>query len=125
MSSWEEYYTFVCDMYEQVTKTKITANLVNGMELDEKIYIIRDETINSTAALLKLYDHLLTSDLSQHILYQNFMKQEVTPLTPLLADNSSNMKKHLGQMGESTLYPHHKGNAFITLMQWTKGKFLL
>ncbi|MFS0562067.1 AAA domain-containing protein [Terribacillus sp. 179-K 1B1 HS] len=99
MSSWEEYYTFVCEMYEQVTKTKITANLVNGMELDEKIYIIRDETINSTAALLKLYDHLLTSDLSQHTLYQNFMKQEVTPLIPLLADNSSNMKKHLGQMG--------------------------
>jgi energy-coupling factor transporter ATP-binding protein EcfA2 len=97
--NWKSYINFAKDMYEQVTDTKLTENIVKDIELEQKVYIIKDDTINATANILKIYDNLLSSNLNHHRLYQNFIKQEFTPLTPLISDNVSEMKKHVAQMG--------------------------
>ena len=97
--NWQSYINFAKDMYEQVTDTKLTENIVKDIELEQKVYIIKDDTINATANILKLYDNLLSSNLNHHRLYQNFIKQEFTPLAPLISDNFLEMKKHVAQMG--------------------------
>ena len=107
--NWQSYINFAKDMYEQVTDTKLTENIVKDIELEQKVYIIKDDTINA-ANILKLYDNLLSSNLNHHRLYQNFIKQEFTPLTSLISDNLSEMKKHVAQMGGITPYLLRKEN---------------
>ncbi|WP_017756787.1 AAA domain-containing protein [Calidifontibacillus oryziterrae] len=98
-SSWNVYYDFSKDMYETITGNKITNTFVNEIELDNKVYLLQDESIIATRNILKLYDHLLDGNHIKSKLYQNFIKQEFNQNEPLINNNISAMKKHTAQMG--------------------------
>lgn len=98
--NWERYISFSKEMYEQVTGTIIEASSVKGIELENHVYLFKDETIHSTAGILKLYDDLKSyPHLNELKLYQNFMKQEFTPLQSLIENTYKEITKHAAQMG--------------------------
>lgn len=97
---WVRYISFAKDMYEQVTGTAIETPAVKGIELENHVYLFKDDTIKTTAGILKLYDDLLAyPNLNELKLYQTFMKQEFTPLQPLIKNTYEEMNKHAAQMG--------------------------
>lgn len=73
--TWKSYFEFAKDMYESVTETEITSNTVKEIELEKNVYIFKDDSINATRNILKLYDHLLSSQPNHLQLYQNFINQ--------------------------------------------------
>ncbi|AJO16979.1 AAA domain-containing protein [Bacillus paralicheniformis] len=97
--TWKSYFEFAKDMYESVTETEITSNTVKEIELEKNVYIFKDDSINATRNILKLYDHLLSSQPNHLQLYQNFINQKFTSLSPLIPNRMSEMQKHVGQMG--------------------------
>ncbi|MEW5596906.1 AAA domain-containing protein [Peribacillus frigoritolerans] len=97
--TWETYFKFAKDMYEQITDSKFTDLTIRDIELEKNVYIIKDESINATGSILSLYDHLLDGDLNKYPLYQNFIKQEFNTLRQLIPNTLLEMRKHSAQMG--------------------------
>lgn len=98
--NWVRYISFAKDMYEQVTRTALEARTVKGIELENHVYLFKDDTIKTTASILKLYDDLQAyPNLNELNLYQHFMKQEFTPIHPLIKNTYEEMNKHAAQMG--------------------------
>ena len=97
--TWKSYFDFAKDLYETVTESNISSNTINDIELENNVYIIKDDSVNATRNILKLYDHLLSSQPDNLRLYQNFLNQEFTTLSPLTPNRMSEMQKHVGQMG--------------------------
>ncbi|MBB6446738.1 AAA domain-containing protein [Bacillus benzoevorans] len=97
---WVRYISFAKEMYEQVTSTALEARTVKGIELENHVYLFKDDTIRTTASILKLYDDLQAyPNLNELKLYQTFMKREFTPLQPLIKNTYEEMNKHAAQMG--------------------------
>lgn len=96
--TWNEYYEISKEMYTYVTKVSLEEKVVNNIELESNVYIIKDDSINATRNILKLYDHLLSKDSDPSLLYKRFMKTETTLTKPLVPNTEVAMKKHVGQM---------------------------
>ncbi|MGO0257955.1 AAA domain-containing protein [Priestia aryabhattai] len=97
--TWDKYYNFSRDMYEQITASDFTDLIIKDIELEKNAYIIKDDLVNPTRSILSLYDHLLDGNLHKSPLYQNFIKQEFNPIRPLIPNTVLEMKKHSAQMG--------------------------
>ncbi|MGR3205575.1 AAA domain-containing protein [Bacillus glycinifermentans] len=97
--TWKSYFDFTKDLYEAVTESGISSNTVKEIELETNVYIIKDDSVNATRNILKLYDHLLSGQPDRLPLYQNFINKEFTSLSPLIPNRLSEMQKHVGQMG--------------------------
>lgn len=96
-------------MYTYVTKVSLEEKVVNNIELESNVYIIKDDSINATRNILKLYDHLLSKDSDPSLLYKRFMKTETTLTKPLVPNTEAAMKKHVGQMNnEFALSPSQR-----------------
>lgn len=96
--SWDVYYNLSREMYETITATKITDTYVNDIELENKVYLLKDDSIIATRNILKLYDYLLDGNYKRSKLYQNFINQEFNQTKPLIGNTFSEMKKHKAQM---------------------------
>lgn len=101
--TWDVYYNFSKKMFETITGNNFTDIYVNDIELENNVYIFKDDSIIATRNILKLYDHLLEGNYKKSILYQNFIKQGFNQKNPLINNTFSEMKKHTGQMGSE--YP--------------------
>ncbi len=97
--NWNNYVGFAKDMYETVTDTEFTSLSVKGIELEQNVYVIKDNVINATGHILKLYDHLLANQTNHLPLYNRFIKPQAETITPLTPNGLSEMKMHVGQMG--------------------------
>lgn len=98
-TSWDAYYEFSNEMYETVTDHKMIDTFVKDIELENNVYLFKDETINATRNILKLYDHLLEGNYNKSKLYQNFISLEFNKVKPLVNNNYTEMIKHSAQMG--------------------------
>jgi flagellar biosynthesis chaperone FliJ len=98
IKSWNDYITFVKDLYEGVTGNDFMSNTINDTELEKQVYIIKDDTINAIRPILDLYEDLLKENLTTK-LYENFIDIESKVKKPLINNSIENMKKHYGQMG--------------------------
>ncbi|MEC1155762.1 AAA domain-containing protein [Cytobacillus horneckiae] len=96
---WESYFILCKELYEQVTGFEVTDLIVNGIELEEKVYLFKDETIIATRNILALYDDLLKGNFSNSKLYLNFIKQGFNSIHPLIKSSILESRKHIGQMG--------------------------
>lgn len=95
---WKDYIDFVKDTYENVTKAKFEdANLLD-VELDNNIYIIKDNTINAVGAVLNLYDNIIDK-YEESKLYENFISLDMNNVLPLIPNGIIEMDQHCGQMG--------------------------
>ena len=97
---WESYFELCKGLYEQITGNKITDPIASGIELEDKIYLFKDDTIIATRNTLALYDDLIKGNYSKSKLYLNFIKQEFSLLKPLIKNSVEESRKHIGQMGE-------------------------
>ncbi len=96
---WESYFELCKGLYEQITGNKITDPIASGIELEDKIYLFKDDTIIATRNTLALYDDLIKGNYSKSKLYLNFIKQEFSLLKPLIKNSVEESRKHIGQMG--------------------------
>lgn len=99
LTNWEDYYKFSEEMYESITGHRIDDTYVKDIELENNVYLLRDDTINTTRSVLKLYDHLLDGNNNKSKLYQNFISLQLNKIKPLLNNEYSEMIKHSAQMG--------------------------
>ncbi|MCA1026585.1 AAA family ATPase [Cytobacillus kochii] len=96
---WASYFELCKGMYEQITGCEITEPIVGSIELEDKIYLFKDDTIIATRNILALYDDLIKGNYKQSKLYLNFIKQEFSVLEPLIKNSIEESPKHVGQMG--------------------------
>ena len=98
IKSWKDYINFAKDIYENVTKAKFSDCNLLDTELDKYIYILKDDTINSTKVLLKLYDNMI-DEYKDSKLYESFIGLDFNEVSPLIPNELLEMDKHCGQMG--------------------------
>lgn len=98
-TNWESYFDLCKCMYEQITGHNLSELVVNEIELEETIYIFKDETIIATRNILALYDDLIKGNYKHSKLYLNFIKKEFNQLKPLIKNSVDESRKHIGQMG--------------------------
>lgn len=102
LCSWNEYVTYVKEFYQYVTKLKFDNSYVNkekSEEFEEKIYVIIDETINSSFHVEKLYNHILNNEVDKP-LYNKFISPSIEESKKLIPNDSYiKMIEHKGQMG--------------------------
>ncbi len=98
IESWQDYINFAKDIYENVTKAKFSEFNLLDTELDKHIYILKDDTINATTAILKLYDNII-DECKESKLYENFISLDFNKVLPLIPNELLEMNKHCGQMG--------------------------
>ncbi|MDU1412545.1 MAG: AAA domain-containing protein [Clostridium sp.] len=98
IESWQDYINFAKDIYENVTKAKFSECNLLDTELDKHIYILKDNTINATTAILKLYDNII-DECKESKLYENFISLDFNKVSPLIPNELLEMNKHCGQMG--------------------------
>lgn len=98
-TDWETYFNLCKCMYEQITGHTLLDLVVNDIELEETIYIFKDETIIATRNILALYDDLIKGNYKHSKLYLNFIKKEFSNLKPLIKNSVYESRKHIGQMG--------------------------
>ncbi len=98
IKTWKDYISFAKDLYEYVTKGKFNENKICETELETNVYIFKDDTVNATKSLIKLYDSLL-NEYEGSKLYENFIDLEYKDISPLIPNNIDDMAEHCGQMG--------------------------
>lgn len=98
IEGWKDYISFAKDIYENVTKGKFSECNLLDTELDKHIYILRDDTINATTSILKLYDNII-DECKESKLYENFISLDFNKVSPLIQNELLEMNKHCGQMG--------------------------
>jgi len=98
IESWQDYINFAKDIYENVTKAKFSECNLLDTELDKHIYILKDDTINATTSILKLYDNII-DECKESKLYENFISLDFNKVSPLIPNELLEMNKHCGQMG--------------------------
>ncbi|WP_017416607.1 AAA domain-containing protein [Clostridium tunisiense] len=98
IKSWEDYINFAKDIYENVTQARFLECNLSDTELDKYVYVFKDDTINATKAILKLYDNII-DECKESKLYENFISLDSNKVLPLIPNDISAMKKHCGQMG--------------------------
>lgn len=102
LCSWSDYVNYVKDFYQNVTKLKFDNSYVSEEkeeEFEEKIYIIIDETINSSFHVEKLYNDILNNEVDKP-LYNKFISPSIEKSKKLIPNDSYlKMIDHKGQMG--------------------------
>jgi len=98
IEKWHDYISFAIDFYEHITGTNFSSNVINNTELENNIYIILDDTVDTIRGILELYDDILRVD-DEKELYNNFIKLDTIKSIPLVNNSLENMETHLGQMG--------------------------
>ncbi|WP_353893547.1 AAA domain-containing protein [Proteinivorax hydrogeniformans] len=105
IKTWENYLKFAKKLYSCTTETDFKEKTVNGEELEDKVYIFNDDTINATQGIIDLYDHMLKNSdengsLREDVkLYEKLTSLEETDTEELITNDLIQMKKHSGQMG--------------------------
>lgn len=103
IQNWEEYWDYICSMYQAVTHTDIfdlAIQSMPNMRFDDRCYIIQDNTVVASRNILKLYDAILCdSGVDNLPLYQNLTAINETIPRPLVQDSPKMMMQHAGQMG--------------------------
>ena len=98
IKNWNDYILLVKDIYENVTKTKFEANRLLDVEFDNNIYILKDDTVNATRAVINLYDNII-DQYKESKLYENFMSIDFKDVLPIISNDIEEMNRHCGQMG--------------------------
>lgn len=112
IDSWNKYLEYAVKMYEFVTGTKFEDEFINceneKIKLDGKYYVFIDSTVNSTAHILQLYNHLQKNE--ENRLYSKLTNGKIEPSKQLILNtNFKKMKEHVGQMGgEYSLSPSQR-----------------
>ncbi len=100
---WKDYLKYSIKLFEYVTNTKFEDDVIvigdEQIYTDSKLYIFEDNTVNSTAHVLDLYNELYKNN-KFNKLYTN-LTMGISPTSKKLIDvnNFSEMKNHVGQMG--------------------------
>lgn len=98
IKTWKDYINFAKDLYEDVTKANFYESKLSEIELEDRVYILKDNTINATISIMKLYDHLI-DECVRSKLYENFLNLDFKQTSPLIQNGIDEMKLHCGQMG--------------------------
>ncbi|MBS4536990.1 DNA helicase [Clostridium sp. D2Q-11] len=98
IKTWGDYIDFSQKLYEFVTKSKFDDLHLKELEIEDQVYILKDNTINATTSILKLYDDLL-KEYKGSKLYENFINLKYKDISPLVKNEINEMKRHSGQMG--------------------------
>ncbi|AWB46067.1 DNA helicase [Paenibacillus sp. CAA11] len=105
IKTWSDYAAYLRDFYESVTKVGFEDNALPNMEdgdspveLEQKVYLVLDPTVNTTRQIMDLYNELLQNK-DPKPLYEQFMSIEPASLRPLVPNSVDNMRLHHGQMG--------------------------
>lgn len=98
IKNWDDYILFVKDVYENVTKTKFEEDRLLDVEFDDNIYIIKDNTVNATRAVINLYDNIM-NEYRESKLYENFISVDFKDVLPIIPNDIKEMNRHCGQMG--------------------------
>lgn len=98
IKNWNDYITFVKELYENVTGSRFESEFIKDIELENQVYILKDNTINATGGILDIYDDLLKQD-KKLKLYENFIDLSQKSIEPLIINDIEQMNKHCGQMG--------------------------
>jgi energy-coupling factor transporter ATP-binding protein EcfA2 len=105
IASWSDYAAFFQDYYEAVSESKFEQTTIRNMdrqeaqfELEDHMYVFRDNTVMSTYHILKLYNHLQDNDQTA-ALYETFVSMNPETTVPLVQNDVNTMQVHCGQMG--------------------------
>ena len=106
---WHTYYKFAQEMFKTVCKADLAEVHIQHYTFEPNVYIIKDDTGKFNQHIIALYDDLLEQDTEPFKLYQSFIKKEFEKDVPLIENNVSMMKKHVGQMNnEYSLSPSQR-----------------
>ena len=107
IQSWEEYWDYICSMYQTITHTDISDLSIPNMpkmQFDSRCYIVQDNTVAASRNILKLYNAILEmSSVEEFPLYQTLTSLKEATSRPLVKDSPEAMMNHSGQMGSA--YP--------------------
>lgn len=103
---WQDYISFVEQFWTAVNKTALFDKQINNyvgsnqpFVLDDNIYVLIDDTINSTTHIKALYDYICTN-IQVNKLYENMTSLDEKANRPLIENKLLQMKEHSGQMSE-------------------------
>ena len=100
IDSWEKYLEYCIEMYEFITKSKFSEDILGEQQIqtDGKFYVFEDETVGSTYHLMRLYDHLMVDEETK--LYSKITNGIMEPSKPICNKlGYDKMIYHSGQMG--------------------------
>lgn len=100
--NWEEFIEYLQDMFKKITKGDVWSNHLMDMngykiEFDDNLYIFKEDFINATDSIEKLYVSILKSEVKLP-LYETFVNNAILPSKPLHKGKNTDIK-HYGQMG--------------------------
>lgn len=127
-NDWNEYFQYAMSLYSAVTSSDFLDSLLtyknNTYNLSNDIYIIPDNTINSTFAILGLYDDILLKENISIPLYKKFINPIIEKTEDEVVNDSNHMIAHCGQMnGNYPLAPSQR-NAVNHFNEMRDGEIL-
>lgn len=98
IDGWYEYYAFCCDLFKNVTSSELINSTINDLETEDVVYIVQDNTINSTFHIAQLYDDIIENRDVELPLYDRIIRINTVDEKPLINLMLENMALHKGSM---------------------------
>lgn len=106
IKNWDDYIKYCERIYKATTSCELDNNEIyninrdnEAIKLEENVYILLDNAINSTYFIKRLYADIVEQKNLQLPLYENFISLEKKEDRELEKNTPLNRMKHFGQMG--------------------------
>ena len=106
IKDWNDYIKYCERVYQATTSCEFDKNEIYNLnrdnetiKLEENVYILLDNAINSTYFIKRLYTDILKQENLSLPLYENFISLEKKEDRELEKNTAKNRMKHFGQMG--------------------------